>query len=90
LAELDAEWDAERWAAAAEPYFDEYEYINAGSDARGPSLFLVTEEPERWLIQQIIDDPQHNNDWRLSAELDLAATDAEGTPVLGITSLQPL
>jgi superfamily II RNA helicase len=92
LAELDAGsgWDATRWAAEAEPYFDEHEYLNTGADARGPSLFLVTEEPTRWLVQQILDDPEHNHDWRLSAELDLEATDAEAAPALRITSLRPL
>ena len=40
LGELDAEsgWDADAWAEALEPYFDEYDAIGIGPDARGPAL----------------------------------------------------
>ena len=36
-------WDAARWEAAFEPYFDEHASIGTGADARGPQLWQVTE-----------------------------------------------
>ena len=46
LGELDAAdgWDADAWADALEPYFDEHDEIGTGADARGPGM-LIIEEP---------------------------------------------
>ena len=33
-------WDADDWADALEPYFEEYDEIGTGPDARGPALLL--------------------------------------------------
>ena len=92
LGELDAEagWDAERWREALEPYFAEHDDIGTGPDARGPQLLTITEEPQRWIVRQILDDPAGDHDWGISAEVDLAASDEEGAAVVWVTAVEPL
>jgi hypothetical protein len=92
LGALDAEsaFDAGRWRAALEPYFEEYAEIGAGPDARGPALLMIDEQPERWLVRQIFDDPAGDHDWGISAEVDLAASDEAGEAVVRVTSVNQL
>ena len=92
LGELEAEtgpsgMDAEDWREALEDYFAEHDVIATGPDARGPHMLLVEREPERWLVQQIIGDPEGHHDWRIMGEVDLAASDDAGALVLTVTGL---
>ncbi|MCW2811790.1 MAG: putative ATP-dependent helicase [Friedmanniella sp.] len=92
LGELDHEsgWSADRWAEALEPYFDEHGTLQTGASARGPAMLLVDEHPEgggRWLVRQIFDDPSGDHDWGVSAEIDLARSDAEGIAVVRVTEV---
>jgi hypothetical protein len=91
LGELDAAsgWDADRWQEAIEDYFDEYDSIGTGPDARGPALLQITREPARWLVRQVIDDPEGDHDWAISAEVDLAASDEAGEAVVAVTDFAP-
>ena len=82
LAELSEALDADAWRAAVEPYFEEHDEIGTGPDARGPRMLLIDREPTRWRVQQIIDDPEGDHDWRITAEVDLAASDEAGELVL--------
>ena len=61
-----------------------------GPAARGPALFMVEEHPGYWEVQQIIDDPEGNHDWRITATIDLAASDEAGDLVLEMVSFKPL
>src|SRR5580700_394296 len=92
LGELDAGtgWDAEAWAEALEPYFAEHDEIGAGADARGPAMLIIEEKPGRWSVRQIFDDPAGDHDWGISAEVDLAASDAAGSAVLRVTDVGQL
>jgi superfamily II RNA helicase len=96
LGELDAEagWDAARWEEALEPYFAEHgdddRSIGTGPDARGPAMITIIEEPERWLVRQVLDDPAGDRDWAISAEIDLAASDERGEAVVWVTAVEPL
>jgi len=93
LGELDASagWDAEAWRTALEPFFAEYgdDGIGTGPDARGPQLFSVVEEPERWIVRQVLDDPEGHRDWAITAEIDLAGSDEVGEPVVWVTAVAP-
>ena len=80
---------AEEWREAVEAYFEEYDAIGTGPDARGPALLRVEVERDRWLVQQIIDDPDGDHDWRIRAEVDLRASDDAGELVLGVTGFGP-
>jgi hypothetical protein len=89
LAALDGGLGEEEWAAAAAGYFSEYDDLGTGPAARGPAFFRVVEEDEVWHVSQILDDPEGDHDWRITAELDLSATDEAGEVVLVVTGLGP-
>ena len=89
LGELDggSGWDADAWADALEPYFEQHAEIGTGPDARGPALLIITEQPGRWQVRQVFDDPAGDHDWGISAEVDLAASDEAGTAAVEITEV---
>jgi hypothetical protein len=94
LGEMDAEsgWDADAWGEAMDKYWDEYEDLGTGPDARGPKLLLIEEEPQHglWRVRQIFADPNGDHDWGISAEIDLAASDEEGRAVVRVTDVGQL
>ena len=92
LGVLDAEagWDADAWGATLADYFDEYDEIGTGSDARGPAMLTIDEQPGCWRVRQIFDDPAGDHDWGISADIDLAASDEAGIAVVQVTSVAPL
>jgi superfamily II RNA helicase len=92
LGELDAAdgWDADAWAEALEPYFAEHGEIGTGPDARGPALLLIDAgTADRWTVRQILDDPAGDHDWRISAQVDLPASDEAGAAVVRVTEVGP-
>ncbi|NKX55842.1 DEAD/DEAH box helicase [Arthrobacter mobilis] len=91
LGALDADsgWDAGRWAEAMDGYFEEYEDIGTGPDARGPALLIIDEGPKVWQVRQIFDDPAGNRDWGINAEVDLAASNETGTAAVTVLSVGP-
>jgi hypothetical protein len=94
LGELDAEtgWDADAWAEAMDAYWDEYDDLGTGPDARGPKLLLIEEQPEHglWRVRQTFADPNGDHGWGISAEVDLAASDEESRAVLRVTDVGEL
>ncbi|MCC3650392.1 DUF3516 domain-containing protein [Streptomyces sp. S07_1.15] len=94
LGELDADsgWDADAWADAMEAYWDEYDDLGTGPDARGPKLLRIEEDPEHglWKVRQTFADPNGDHDWGISAEVDLAASDEEGRAVVRLTDVGQL
>jgi superfamily II RNA helicase len=92
LGELDAAagFDAEAWEEAVEAYFEEHDELGTGPDARGPHLLVIDEQPGRWVLRQIFDDPARDHDWGISAEVDLAASDEAGTAVVKVTAVNRL
>ncbi|NHC15060.1 DUF3516 domain-containing protein [Motilibacter sp. E257] len=92
LGELDgaAGWGFERWRDAVEAYFAEYPSLGTGPDARGPALLHVAERPGTWSVRQVFDDPEGDRDWGIRAEVDLAASDEEGTAVVRVLDVGPL
>jgi hypothetical protein len=89
LGELDAAsgWDAAAWQEALEPYFADHGELPAGPEARGPHLLVIEQQPERWIVRQILDDPAGDHDWAIAGEIDLTASDEAGTAVLHITEV---
>jgi hypothetical protein len=92
LGDLDASsgWDADAWADALEPYFDEHTDIGTGGDARGPALLIIDKQPGQWVVRQILDDPAGDHDWGISARIDLDASDEAGTAVIEVTEVGQL
>jgi superfamily II RNA helicase len=91
LGDLDAEsgWTADAWREAVEEYRDEYESLGTGPAARGPQLFMVTEDGDTWRVRQTFDDPAGDRDWGISAEVDLPASDAAGEAVVRVLDVGP-
>jgi superfamily II RNA helicase len=89
LGELEAETGStmtgEDWREAIEEYFEEHDTIDTGQDARGPRMLMVEKGERTWEVQQIIGDPEGDHDWRITATVDLAASDDEGELVLDVT-----
>ncbi|WP_097231200.1 DEAD/DEAH box helicase [Streptomyces zhaozhouensis] len=94
LGELDGDdgWDAEAWRTALEGYWEEYDELGTGPDARGPRLLAIEEHPEDglWRVRQTFADPAGDHDWGISAEVDLTASDAEGRAVLKVIDVGAL
>ncbi|MCC4908491.1 RNA helicase [Microbacterium sp. cx-59] len=85
LVALDPEID---WSAVLDAYFDEHDEILTGGPARSPALCAIDESDAAaglWRVEQILDDPDGNHDWRIRAEVDLAASAEEGTAVVRVT-----
>ncbi|WP_323377406.1 DEAD/DEAH box helicase [Streptomyces smaragdinus] len=94
LGALDEEsgWDAERWGEALDAYWDEYEDLGTGPDARGPKLLAIEQDEAHslWRVRQTFDDPKGDHDFGISAEVDLTASDAEGRAVIRVTDVGQL
>jgi superfamily II RNA helicase len=92
LGELDGGhgWDAEAWAEALEPYFDEHDDIGTGPDARGPAMLIIDKHRDNWSVRQIFDDPAGDHDWGISAVVDLDASDEAGAAVIRVTDVGQL
>jgi superfamily II RNA helicase len=92
LGELDGAdgFDAAAWEEAVEAYFDEHDELGTGPDARGPHLLIVDQQPGKWVVRQIFDDPAGDHDWGIGAEIDLAESDEAGTAVVHVTTVNRL
>jgi superfamily II RNA helicase len=94
LGELEAEagstMRAEDWRDALDDYFAEHDTIDIGPDARGPRMLLVEKGERTWEVQQIVGDPEGHLDWRITATVDLTASDDEGQLVLDVTGFVQL
>lgn len=89
LGELDGDvgWTAKHWESAAEAYFDEFDRVEIGADARNPALCVITEAGRIWSVRQIVDDPDEIHAWAIEATVDLGASDTEGRAVIHLDSL---
>ncbi|MFG2222812.1 DEAD/DEAH box helicase [Streptomyces sp. NPDC048644] len=94
LGEMDADsgWDVDAWGDAMDAYWDEYDELGTGPDARGPKLLQIDEDAEHglWKVRQTFADPNGDHDWGISAEVDLAASDEEGRAVVRVTDVGQL
>ncbi|MCD2170745.1 DUF3516 domain-containing protein [Microbacterium sp. JC 701] len=87
LVELDPDVD---WPASLDAYFDEHDEIGTGGAARSSALVVIDESSAAdgvWRVEQIIDDPAGDHDWRIRAEVDLAASEEEGTAIVRVTEV---
>lgn len=87
LVELDP--DA-AWPDVLDRYFDDHDEILTGGAARSPALCVIDESSASdgvWRVEQIIDDPAGDHDWRIRAEVDLEASIEEGAAVVRVTEV---
>ncbi|MEV6768567.1 DUF3516 domain-containing protein [Nocardia sp. NPDC051030] len=78
---LDDLGDELDWETELEPYFEEYDSIGTGPNARGPKLFQVEQRDRFWHVRQVLDDPTGDHGWSLNAVVDLDESDAAGEVV---------
>ncbi|MGW7573898.1 DEAD/DEAH box helicase [Streptomyces sp. NPDC054765] len=90
--DADSGWDVDAWGEAMDAYWDEYDELGTGPDARGPKLLQIQEDAEHglWKVRQTFADPNGDHDWGISAEVDLAASDEEGRAVVRVTDVGQL
>jgi hypothetical protein len=88
--DADAGWDAAAWQDALETYYTDYDAIGIGPDARNPLLLQIEKQPGSWRVRQVFDDPAGDHDWAVTAEIDLAASDESGEPVVRVTNVGPM
>jgi superfamily II RNA helicase len=88
LEALDPSYDG--WSDALDAYFDEHDEILTGADARSSALLLIEPGAAEWTVRQILDDPAGDHDWRISATVDLAASDEAGEAVVAVTGVARL
>jgi superfamily II RNA helicase len=77
-------WTSERWAEVGTEYFDDHDEVLTGADARGPALLTIDRQPGVWRVRQVLDDPAGDHDWGFDVEVDLEASDEEGSAVLRV------
>ena len=92
LGEMDGEagWATEAWQEAMGPYWDEYDDLAVGADARSAAMLAIDRGSGVWTVRQTFDDPKGDRDWGIGAEVDLAASDEVGEPVLKVVDVGPL
>ena len=84
-------WSAARIEGLLDGYFAEHERIRLDPEARaGKHSRIDDENPRRWLVEQILVDPEEHNDWSLRIEVDLDRSDAEERPVLVLAGLESI
>ncbi|MBM7829435.1 superfamily II RNA helicase [Agromyces cerinus] len=87
LAELDPDAG---WPDALDRYYAEHDEIGTGAAARSPRLVAIDESDAAagmWRVEQTIDDPAGDHDWRIRAEVDLDASAEEGAAVVHVTEV---
>lgn len=74
------------WEDSLGAYWDTYESVDAGLDARSPELLMIDRDPggegRTWQVRQIILDPEGNRDFAIVATVDLDASDEAGEAVI--------
>ena len=67
------------FGAILDDYFDEYDDIDSGPEARGPEYFRLGDTDSRlWSVRQIIKDPVGDHAYQFVATMDLDASDEAG------------
>ncbi|THE06080.1 DUF3516 domain-containing protein [Microbacterium oleivorans] len=78
------------WPDVLDRYFGDHDEILTGGAARSPALCILDESDAAtgiWRVEQIIDDPSGDHDWRIRAEVDLEASVEEGAAVVRVTEV---
>ena len=87
-----APWTAERLREAVDSFHAEHEYICLDPNARNVRHTYVTpsEDKRTWRVQQMLVDPEEQNDWVAEFEVDLAQSRLARKPFLRLCKLGKL
>ena len=85
-------WTAARLEQALDGFYAEHERICLDPNARNARHTYVTpsEDKRSWRVQQMLVDPEEDNDWVAEFELDLAQSREKAEPVLRLRSIGSL
>ncbi len=94
LGELDGAhgFGADEWDRALERYFDEYDSMGSGAEARSAKLLTVDRSGAGagvWRFRQVLDDPAGDHDWSIDGVVDLAASAEAGDAVIRVERVGP-
>ena len=79
----DDPWTAARFEQALQPFFEEHAELRTDPTARAPQHTRVTKTGRgTWDIVQVLCDAEGDDDWMLTATVDLEASAKAGRPVL--------
>ena len=72
-----------------EPYWQSgHDSITVDVEARSPELFEVDEtDPKNWRVTQKLKDPIGDLDWSIEGEVDVVASEEQGTAVLRLIGI---
>ena len=71
---------------AIAPYWDEYDAIDVGGDARHASRFVFDAATGR--VEQTVHDPEGHDEWRLIGQVDLAASRDDDRLVIELVAVE--
>jgi hypothetical protein len=85
-------WTAERLRVAFDAYHVEHQYLCLDPNARNirHTYVVPAEDKKNWRVQQMLVDPDGNNDWVADFEVDLAESRKLGEPFLRLRRLGEL
>jgi hypothetical protein len=78
------------WPEAMDAYYDEHDEILTGGSARSTAFVSIDEggaASGSWAVEQTIDDPAGDHDWRIRGVVDLVASEEAGTAVVRVTGV---
>ena len=85
-------WTPNRLAESLAAYHTDHKYVCLDPNARNVRHTYVTpsEDKKSWRVQQMLVDPEENNDWVAEFEVDLSASRTLGEPSLKLRRLGSL
>jgi superfamily II DNA/RNA helicase len=75
-------WDEKRLREYSDAYLVGHERLRLDPEARSTKHTYISEEQTTWQVEQVLVDPADDNDWAIFLVVDLAVSDAAGTPVI--------
>lgn len=85
-----APWSMDDLATVMEAYYStDHSRICTDPKARNPknTSIVPTEDQKAWRVQQVLVDPEENNDWTLDLLIDLDRSRSEGRPVIQLVKI---
>jgi superfamily II RNA helicase len=85
-------WSEERLQEIRSSYHAEHQAICLDPNARNLRHTHLTQEPEegRWIVEQVLVDPEEHCDWAALFEIDLARSREKGEPALRLRRIGPM
>ena len=80
-------WKAEELRAQMASYWDEYESLDVGPDARSSREVEFEYGPSQWKVWQTLVDPRHDRVWRAHFEVDIAGSTEANAPIFTLIEI---